>query len=156
MIRYGYLTKDYYRDHPNLLKILDVDEESKHNMRTHLCLNVSYNGYEILIPLRHNLGEEKRAYGRIGFSAPTQSKPTAGLDYRYMMIVDDSKYIRFDKPRIPYKQAELIKMNYERIEEQALEYINAYIKVAQKNRVKYKARFRESSLINFHKELGIE
>ena len=43
-----------------------------------------------------------------------------------------------------------------KIEEQAIEYINAYIKVAQKKRVKYKARFRESSLINFHKELRIQ
>ena len=29
------------------------------------------------------------------------------------------------------------------------------IKVAKKNRTNYKARFRASSLINFHKELGI-
>lgn len=32
---------------------------------------------------------------------------------------------------------------------------NAYIQVAKKNRVEKTARFRESSLINFHKELGI-
>lgn len=96
-----------------------------------------------------------RKYGRIGHSVPSQSKPNAGLDYRYIMIIKDDKYIRYDKPRIPNSQQNIIANEYTKIEQEALEYIKAYIRVAKKNRVQRTARFRESSLINFHKELGI-
>ena len=46
--------------------ILDVDDGEKHNIRTHLCLNIQYNGKNVLIPLRKNLGDEVRPFGRIG------------------------------------------------------------------------------------------
>ena len=83
------------------------------------------------------------------------NKPKAGLDYRYIMIINDTKYIRFDTPRITNRQSSTIEHNYHIIENEAIEYIKSYIRVAQKGRVDKTARFRESSLINFHKELGI-
>ena len=98
--RYCYITKDYYEDNPNLEKILDLDDYTKHSVRTHLCLNVKYNQNNVLIPLRKNLGKADRPFGKIGYSVPSQSKPDAGLDYRYIMIINDEKYLRFDKPRI--------------------------------------------------------
>ena len=42
-------------------------------------------------------------------------------------------------------------MNYD----EAIEYIESYIRVANKGRVDRTARFKESSLINFHRELNI-
>lgn len=155
MTNYCYILEKYYEDHPDLVKILDVDDGEKHNIRTHLCLNIQYNGKDVLIPLRKNLGAEVRPFGRIGFSVPSKSKPQAGLDYRYMMIIEDRKYIRFDAPRISNKQITTIDTNYSTIEAQALEYLNSYIRVAKKKRVNVTARFRESSLINFHKELDV-
>lgn len=38
MVQYCYITEDYYNDNPNLVKILDINDSSKHNVRTHLCL----------------------------------------------------------------------------------------------------------------------
>ena len=76
--------------------------------------------------------DEVRPFGRIGFSVPSKSKPKAGLDYRYMMIIEDRKYIRFDAPRISNKQITTIDTNYSIIEAQALEYLNSYIRVAKK------------------------
>ena len=121
-----------------------------------LCLNVKYKGNNILIPLRKNLGAADRAFGKIGFPVPSMSKPKAGLDYRYIMVINDDKYLRFDTPRISNKQSTAIQDNYNVIEREAIEYIEAYIRVAMKNRVERTARFRESSLINFHKELEID
>lgn len=72
-----------------------------------------------------------------------------------MMVVEDEKYIKFDTPKIPKGQAMIIEKNYVTIESEATEYINSYIKVARKGRVDKVARFRESSLINFDKELGV-
>lgn len=106
--------------------------------------------------IRKNLGEADRVFGRIGFPVPSMSKPKAGLDYRYIMVINDDKYLRFDVPRISNKQSTAIQNNYSVIEREAIEYIEAYIRVAKKNRVEKTARFRESSLINFHKELAIE
>lgn len=155
MIQYCYILDSYYEDYPDLVKILDVDDESKHNVRTHLCLSIKYLGNTILIPLRKNLGAPIRPYGKIGFPVPSQSKPYAGLDYRYIMIVNDNKYLRYDAPRITRRQQSIISDNYETIEKEAIDYMRSYIRAAKKNRVERTARFRESSLINFHSELQI-
>lgn len=154
-IRYCYITEQYYKDHPNLTKILDVDDSTKYNIRTHLCLNVKFKHNNILIPLRKNLGEPDRKFGKIGYPVPSASKPDAGLDYRYVMVINETKYLRFDNPRISNKQISTIQNNYDTIEREVIEYINSYIRTANKGRVDMTARFRESSLINFHKELGV-
>lgn len=154
-IQYCYIINDYYKDNPHLKKILDIDDYQKHNTRTHLCLNVRYNNNNILIPLRKSLGQAVRPFGKIGYSVPSQSKPNAGLDYRYIMIINDKKYLRFDTPRISNRQSSAIEKNYSIIEKETIEYIKSYIRVARKGRVDKTARFRESSLINFHKELDV-
>lgn len=152
---YCYIAKEYYVDKPNLEKILDIDDCTKHSARTHLCLNIKYNQNNVLIPLRKNLGAADRLFGKIGYPVPSKSKPNAGLDYRYIMIINDERYLNFDKPRISNKQIYTIENNYDTIEKESIEYINSYIRVARKKRTKKTARFRESSLINFHKELGV-
>lgn len=81
-IQYCYITEQYYIYNPMLIKILDIGNPSKHNVRTHMCLNIQFNNNSVLIPLRKNLGEPNRKFGKIGFSVPSQSKPKAGLDYR--------------------------------------------------------------------------
>lgn len=154
-IHYCYITEQYYKDHPDLEKILDIDDSTKYNIRTHLCLNVKFKHNNVLIPLRKNLGQPIRKFGKIGYPVPSASKPKAGLDYRYIMIINESKYIRFDAPRISNRQITTIQNNYDTIEKEAIEYINSYIRVANKGRVDMNARFRESSLINFHEELGV-
>ena len=154
-VKYCYISDEYYNDNPDLIKILDIDDITKHSIRTHMCLNIDLGENHILIPLRKNMRDADRKFGKIGFQVPSKSKPLAGLDYRYIMVIKEDKYLRFDTPRIPNKQASTIEDNYSTIESEALEYINSYIKVARKNRVDKTARFRESSLINFHTELGI-
>lgn len=153
VMNYCYIEQPFYDDHPNLDKILDQFDKEKRKFRTHLCLNVQYRGNNILIPLRKNMGLANRKFGNIGYQVPSKSKPLAGLDYRYIMIINDMKYLRFDIPRIPRKQLKIITDNYQIIQREAIEYIEAYIRVALKGRVDKTARFRESSLINFHKEL---
>ena len=61
-----------------------------------------------------------------------------------------------DEPRIPKSQQKIIKDNYAVIEKEAIEYISSYINVARKQRVQRTARFRKSSLINFHQEFGLD
>lgn len=155
-IKFCYVTQEYYDDNPELIKILDINDKNKYNVRTHLCLNVKYNDNNVLVPLRKNLGDAVRLFGIIGYAVPSKSKPKAGLDYRYILIINDEKYIRYDKPRISNSQIKIITNNYNVIEKQVIEYIDSYKRVAIKNRVDKTARFRESSLINYHKELNID
>ncbi len=153
--KFCYITGEYYKDNPDLKKILDVDDDTKHNTRTHLCLNIKYNNNNILVPLRKNLGNPDRAFGKIGYAVPSQSKPLAGLDYRHIMVINDDKYLRFDTPRISARQISIIESNYDIIEREVIDYIKSYIRVARKNRVERTAKFRESSLINFHNLLNV-
>lgn len=154
-IQYCYISNEYYNIHDKLVKILDIDDDNKHELRTHLCLNINYNNNNILIPLRKNLGKPERKFGRIGFAVPSESKPLAGLDYRYIMIINNNDYLKFDKPLIPLSQTNKIEDFYDTIEKEAIEYIESFIKVARKNRVDKTSRFKESSLVNFYTELDI-
>lgn len=155
VVKYCYIKKEYYKDYPELKKILDIGNESKYGTRTHMCLNIKYKSNNILIPLRKNLGKAERPFGKIGYPIPSESKPNAGLDYRYIMIINDEKYLKYDTPRISKKQIKTIEDNYNIIEKEAISYIKSYIHVANKGRIDKTARFRESSLINYHRELSI-
>lgn len=154
-IQYCYIKEQYYVDNPNLIKILDIGDSSKHDIRTHVCLNIKFLDNSILIPLRKNSGDANRKFGKIGFLVPSKSKPKAGLDYRYIMVINNPQYIRYDVPKISKSQITIIDNAYNTIEKEAIEYITSYIRVANKGRVEQTARFRESSLINFHNELHI-
>lgn len=72
------------------------------------------------------------------------------------MIINDNKYLIFDTPRISNSQITIIKDNYKTIEKEAIAYIKGYIRTANKGRVLCTAKFKESSLINFHDELNID
>ena len=79
-----FVKRSYFEDHPDLVKILDVNDSYKQSRRTHLCLMIERNENKFYIPLRNNLGDPIRKYGRIGHSVPSEKRPNAGLDYRYV------------------------------------------------------------------------
>lgn len=58
--RYSYILQEYYEDHSDLEKILDLNDDTKHGIRTHSCLNIKYNGNNILIPLRKKTWKGKK------------------------------------------------------------------------------------------------
>lgn len=152
-----FIKKEYFEDNPNLIKILDVRDDVKKSRRTHVCVFLEIDGNTFYIPLRNNLKEPNRKFGIIGFSVPAETRPNAGLDYRYVLLINDKKYIEpHIKPRIPEPQYKIIDNNYDLIKKQFAEYLQGYIFTAKKNRVDRNPLYRESSLINFHKELGIE
>ena len=55
MARYCYILEEYYEEHSDLIKILDPNDKSKHNVRTHVCIGIKFNDCYALIPLRKNL-----------------------------------------------------------------------------------------------------
>lgn len=151
-----YIKEQYFRDHADFKKMLDTGNFVKQSKRTHLCISFIYNGNTVYVPLRNNLGLAIRPYGKIGYPVPSKKRPKAGLDYRYSLIINDNKYIEYpDIQKIPDSQADVLNNNYEIIKDEVFKYIQKYIKAAMKNRIHKEPLFRESCLINFHKELGI-
>lgn len=151
-----YIKEQFFIDNPSLTKMLDIGNAPKQARRTHLCLKIMSNGNTFYIPLRSHLGDEVRKYGRIGHKLPTASRPDAGLDYRYSLVINDPTYVDVTtKQRIPNSQYRKLQSDISDIELEFEQYLTGFIRVVKKNRVAKEALYRESSLINFLDELGI-
>ena len=136
--------------------MIDNGDTKKQSHRTHLCLCIENDNNRFLIPLRNNLGDEVRKFGRIGHSIPTQNRKKAGLDYRYALIVNDEKYIEWqDERKIPKSQYSVIERDINDIRKEFMVYLNGYIKVAKKRRIQKEPLYRVSSLQNFNVELNV-
>lgn len=148
-----FIKKEYFENH-KLIKVLDVGNTNKQSRRSHLCLQISSDNNHYYIPLRNNLGKDIRVFGRIGHLVPSKIRPNAGLDYRYTLVINDQKYIEYTiEQRIPNSQIRIIENDYEKIIQEFNQYVSGFIKTYKKNRLKYSALYRESSLINFVEEL---
>ncbi len=145
-----YIREAYFNEHSELIKVLDSGDSSKQSKRTHLCVKVEIDSNQYYIPLRNNLGDAVRKFGRIGHSVPSTKRKNAGLDYRYAMIINDSKYIEPQiELKIPNSQYRCIKNDKESIQREFETYLKGYIKAVKKKRNKKEPLYRESSLINF-------
>lgn len=63
-----FIRESYFKDNQHLVKILDSVNTSKQSKRTHLCVLIEMNSNKSYIPLRNNLGDDVRKFGRIGHS----------------------------------------------------------------------------------------
>lgn len=151
-----FIKEEYFNDKIDYINMLDSGNTCKQSKRTHMCVSFFINNSIILVPLRNNLGEPNRKFGKIGFSVPSASRQNAGLDYRYSLIINDNKYLEYHTTeKLPQSQYDIITLNYDTIKDELLVYVNKYITMARKNRHMIEPLFRKSSLINFHKELEI-
>ena len=79
--------------------MLDTGDTDKQSKRSHLCICIDFNDNRFFIPLRNNLGDDVRKFGRIGHSVPSDKRRNAGLDFRYALIVNDEQYIEWHEDR---------------------------------------------------------
>ena len=155
-IRYCFIKEAYFKENRDFVNVLDPDNVIKQSRRTHLCMLVNINNNRVFVPLRNNLGEPLRKFGKIGFSVPSAKRPNAGLDYRHCLIINDDNYIEWQEiPKLPNSQLTIIAKNYDTIVSDVRTYIDRYIKIARKHRENKEPLFRGSSLMNFHGELGV-
>ena len=155
-IKLCFIKETYFKKNEHFVKLLDIGDTEKQSKRTHLCVKIEKDGNAYYIPLRNNLGEDVRKFGRIGHSIPSEKRKNAGLDYRYALIVNDNSYIELQKTKkIPESQYRKIADDYEKIVGEFTVYVSGYVKAAKKKRHEKEPLYRESSLINFFEELGI-
>lgn len=152
-----FIKEQFFIDNPDFKKMLDPGNTLKQSKRTHVCIKIPIDSNIFYIPLRNNLGPDVRRYGRIGHSVPSKSRPNAGLDFRYAVIINDSGYIEpHTVPRLPNSQYAIITRDFEIIKQQFLVYLRGYKRAATKGRISREPLYRESCLINFHNELGLQ
>lgn len=71
-------------------------------------------------------------------------------------VRNDESYIELQtEKKIPESQYRKIKNDYDVIKKEFTVYVNGYTKASRKKRVEKEPLYRESSLVNFKKELGI-
>lgn len=152
-----YIREQFFIDHPDFQKMLDSGNTLKQSRRTHICLEVSVDSNTFYIPLRNNLGDDVRKFGRIGHPVPSQKRPRAGLDFRHAVIINDRKYIEpHTTQKLPNSQHTIILRDYDLIKQEFSAYLKGYKKAALKGRIQREPLYRESSLINFHEELNLQ
>ena len=151
-----FITEEFFLEHPNYIKILDIGNTGKQARRTHVCLRLSIEENTFYIPLRKNLNGGLRVFGRIGHDVPSSIYPNAGLDYRHVLIINESKYIEpHETEKLPASQYNIINTDYEDIRREFEVYLRKYINAVKKNRVSREPLFADTSLVNFHQELGL-
>lgn len=156
-IKCCFIRESYFTDHQWYFNLLDTGNLKKQSRRAHLCLCIENNNNRFLIPLRNNLGDDVRKFGRIGHAISSLKRDNAGLDFRYALIVNDDKYIEWpNEQKIPNSQYNKIIKDYDNIKQEFAVYVNGYIKVARKRRVSKEPLYRVSSLQNFNNELGVK
>lgn len=145
-----YIKEEYFILHKDFSKMLDAGNPQKQSRRTHLFLELDVDSNHYCIPLRNNLGDPVRKYGRIGHSIPSDSRKNAGLDYRYALIVNNTDHIELQNERkIPRSQIRKIHADYDQIRQEFEVYLRGFIKAAKKQRIAKEPLYRESSLCNF-------
>lgn len=152
-----FIRESYFKKNADFVKMLDSGNTNKQSKRTHVCVMIEVNSNKFYVPLRNNLGDEVRKFGRIGHAVPSDKRKDAGLDYRYALIVNDESYIEMQtEKKIPESQYRKIKNDYDTIKTEFTVYVNGYIKAAKKKRVDKEPLYRASCLVNFEEEFGIK
>ena len=146
------IKEEYFVQNQHFVEMLDPKNIENKKRRMYL-LSIKINEKNCLIPFRSNISN---APHRAVFPLPTQSRPSAGLDFRKMLIVSDYNQIeRVGKHILPKKQKKILDENIKRIETYITSYIKGY-KRATKNHLQYTiSEYKFSTLHNFHQELGI-
>jgi len=149
-VQYCFIKEKYFKEHRDFINMLDVGKSKKQANRVHLCIFVEEDGNRYAIPLRNNLGEPVRKFGRIGHAVPSESRKKAGLDYRYTLIVNDDSDVEIPKERkIPKSQFRRIEVEYDAIKSEFLQYLKGFKRAQKKRRVQREPLYRVSSLQNF-------
>ena len=154
MVRLCFIRREYFEIHRDFVKMLDIGNPDKQSHRTHLCVHIVKADNNFFIPLRNNLGEPIRKYGRIGHAIPSEKREKAGLDFRYAILVNDEEFIEnITEKKIPKRQMDQLEREYDKICNEFSVFLNGFIKAAKRGQAEKIPLYRESSLINFVDEL---
>ncbi|WP_221367048.1 hypothetical protein [Clostridium perfringens] len=150
-----FVKEEYFIENNDFVEMLDNNDLKKQTQRKYIYLNFKYKDNTLLVPLRTEM-PNIRKLGQVGYSVPSTEKPNAGLDFRKILIINDSNYLEIPEYcKVPPSQANIINVKYETIKKQVESYVDGYIKSVKKNRHEKDKKYKFSTLHNYHLELGI-
>lgn len=74
-----YIKEKYFIDNSFFVKMLDPGNYDKQSKRSYLSLRVDVNSNSFYIPLRNNLKNDIKPFGRVGHLVPSKSRPNANV-----------------------------------------------------------------------------
>ena len=146
------LTPDFYTENEHLKEVLDKDrntnEWEKNKQRGYGLAIVSINNLRFGIPIRTTIHKaNKHCFKTIGDS---------GLDYTKAVLLEKDAYISGETFKVKTEEFTKIKEHDHFIQQRFEKYVMDYIKAHKKKDSRVIDRdFRYSTLINYHKELGL-
>ncbi|MBQ8923685.1 MAG: hypothetical protein IJ053_02705 [Lachnospiraceae bacterium] len=147
------LTNDFYNDYPNP----PYKEILEKRRRAYNCLLFqTHYDYFICIPYRSEINHEYAYH----FKSSQRAKiHKSGLDYTKIIIIKDTKYLDNKTAIIDKDEFKETVINFERIKQEALKYVEDYIGYIKKENNmhmrEFERRYTFSTLKYFHKELEI-
>ncbi|MBP7927969.1 hypothetical protein KAZ57_02375 [Patescibacteria group bacterium] len=155
------LDQSFYTDHPRIEQALDFDMQSGtwtgNKVRGHGIVTIDVNGLLFAIPARTNIKHNAAFILQINRS--DRQVKGMGLDYSKSLLISDLKYVTSDVFVLSDKAAGKKLIGKEQhITNQFTKYVEKYISAIRKNDlfVLNSFDYRHTTLINYHKELGIE
>ena len=147
------LTDLFYQQYPNP----PHKEMLKKKKRAYNCLlfQTHYN-YFICIPYR---SEITHSFAYLFKKSIRSKKHKSGLDYTKILIVDKTEYLDNKDALIDKDEFNETVKNFEKIKQDALEYVEDYIShikgIKPMHLAEFKRKYGFSTLQYFHEELGL-
>ncbi len=141
-IQYIKLSKKWYETYKNE----NYPEILGKSNRPYLYKIISYNDYNVIIPLRSNINH------KYGFKL----NKNGGLDYSKSLFISKEELLKVKKCTIEAEDHKIIKQEIITIEKQYKKYIKEYKKAYNSKAKRSKELLKNSTLQYFHKEMGIK
>lgn len=143
-----HLNRKYFEENSHFKNMLDENNVPKQVKRPYVYVSIKVKDNNFLLPLRSNLNHPN------GFHAPSSKSANAGIDYSHALILPESSYIK-NRTDLDREQYDYIKDNYDTIKSEFVSYLKDYIRKEKKGIAHKVGKFKNSTLLNFNKELGL-
>lgn len=158
-VQYAFLKESFFSKKQYNEQLLDVTKSSKDQVRrAYVCLILQDEFNTYLIPLKTSIKDQKddRTLQGTYYEVPSSNRPDAGLDFRKIILVNDSNDYTIEEAKISYTQKKIIQDNFDDIKKEAIKYIEGFKTAAKKKRIERERKFRFAALTNFIDELKIK
>lgn len=153
------LTDKFYEENNHLERILDKERGSTEFLdkgRGYGVVVIDLNGLRFGIPLRSTMTHKYGFATEIKRDEVKKKTYRKGLDYTKAVILKDDEYITERSFKIPAEEFDKINDSQEMIKRQFTIFVEKYITAVENNDQNLLSKnYRDSSLINYHEELGI-
>lgn len=153
------LTDKFYEENGHLERILDKEKgstEFKDKGRGYGVIVIDFKGLQFGIPLRSNM-THKYGFTTERIRDEVKNKTyRKGLDYTKAVILKEDDYVTERSFKIPAEEFDKINDSKEMIKRQFTNFVKKYVTAVERNDQNLLSKnYRDSSLINYHEELGI-